>query len=228
MRPELVRIGTGRSPVVVIDDFSGDLEPILDIAEALAPFPFHAANYYPGLRRLIAEEDEDANAYIERTLEAAAPFIGGAFECDGFDLLEASFSMVTAGPDTLQPAQRAPHFDSTDPNYLAVLHYLNVEPGTGTAFYRQRSTGIERVTEANAAAFIGTAQRESAQLPPGSGYIQGSDAFFEQTHAIEARPDRMIIYQGYLLHSGIIPETMTLSGHPRAGRLTANIFVRAH
>jgi len=43
---------------------------------------------------------------------------------------------------------RIPNFDSTDPNYLALLHYLRVPPDTGTAFFRQRSTGIERLTEA--------------------------------------------------------------------------------
>lgn len=228
MKPELVRVGAGRSPVVVIDDFSGDLEPVLAAADGLAPYPFHAANYYPGLRRTIVEADVEANAYVERTLEAAAQFIAGAFDCDGFDLLEASFSIVTVDPDKLMPAQRAPHFDSTDPKYLAVLHYLNVAPGTGTAFYRQRSTGIETVTEANAATFIATAQREAAQLPAGSGYIHGSNAFYEQIHAIEAKADRMIIYQGCLLHSGIIPPDMARSANPREGRLTANLFVRAH
>ena len=61
-----------------------------------------------------------------------------------------------------------------------------------------------------------------------SGYIAGSDEFFEQIGAVEAVPDRLIIYQGSLLHSGIIPDDMTFSADPREGRLTANIFVRGH
>ena len=36
---------------------------------------------------------------------------------------------------------------STDQKYFALLHYLRVPQGTGTAFYRQRSTGIECVTD---------------------------------------------------------------------------------
>jgi hypothetical protein len=36
----------------------------------------------------------------------------------------------------------------------------------------------------------------------------------------------MIIFQGSLLHSGLIPPDMPLTGDPRQGRLTANIFVR--
>ena len=136
--------------------------------------------------------------------------------------------MVTTDPAKLSPEQRAPHFDTTDPKHLAVLHYLNVAPGTGTAFYRQRSTGIERLTDANLATFVRAAQAEAAALPADSGYILGSNEFFEQIAAVEAVPDRLIIYPGSLLHSGIIPKDLRLSADPREGRLTANMFVRGH
>jgi hypothetical protein len=84
------------------------------------------------------------------------------------------------------------------------------------------------VTEENLARFVGTARADAARLPPNSGYINGSNAFFEQIGAIEAVPDRLIIYQGILLHSGIIPPDMTFSDDPREGRLTANLFVRGY
>lgn len=229
MKPELRRVGSSQSPVVVIDNFSGEAEQAAAIADGLAPFPpINRDSYYPGVRRIIDRCDGDANAYVERLCERAAQFIAGAFDVDGFDLLEASFSMVTANPLELRDAQRAPHFDSTDQKYYAVLHYLRVPEGTGTAFYRQRSTGIERVTEANIARFVTTAEREAAMLPRDSGYIHGSDEFFEQIGAVEAVLDRVIIYQGSLLHSGIIPPGMGLSANPSEGRLTANIFVRGH
>jgi hypothetical protein len=35
------------------------------------------------------------------------------------------------------------------------------------------------------------------------------------------------MYQGGLLHSGIIPAGMSFGGDPRTGRLTANFFVKA-
>ena len=229
MRPELRRFGNSQSPVVVIDDFSGDHDGVATLADALAPFPRVAAgSYYPGLRRPIRESDVDAFAYVDRTCEQAAQFIAGAFAVDGFSLIEASFSMVTRRPTELSPPQRAPHFDSTDQKYLALLHYIRVPEGSGTAFFRQRSTGIERVTEENVSEFVGTAQGEIKRLPSDSGYIYGSNDFFEQIGAVEAVPDRLVIYQGSLLHSGIIPETMNFSADPRKGRLTANLFVRAH
>lgn len=228
MRPELRHIGIGKSPLVVIDGFSGAVGEVISMASALAPFPEMKANYYPGVRRLIAEADHPANAYVEQCCERMGQFLGGAFDVTGFDLLEASFSMVTTRPSDLSPSQRAPHFDTTDPKHYAVLHYLNVPEDSGTAFYRQRTTGIERVTEANIATFVTTAEREAAMLPDDAGYIQGSDDYFEQIGMVEAVPDRLIIYQGSLLHSGIIPPSMGFSTDPRQGRLTANIFVRGH
>ena len=228
MKPELRRIGRELNPVVVIDEFTGRLGDILKIAEALAPFPVLEQNSYPGLRRIIDPADVAANAYVERLCDAAAPFIGGAFGVDDFSLIEASFSMVTTVPSDLSLPQRAPHFDSTDPKYLALLHYLRVPDGTGTAFYRQRSTGIERVTDLNVSIFVPVAQVQATQLPEDAGYIAGSDQFFEQIGAVEAVPDRLIIYQGSLLHSGIIPPDMAFSTDPREGRLTANLFVRGH
>ena len=226
MKPQLLRFGESQSPVVVIDDFSGDAEVVARLADALAPFPAIDINFYPGVRRLITRDDAEADAYVERTCREAGQFIAGAFDIERFDLIEASFSMVTLQPHELRPVQRAPHFDSPDPQYYALLHYLRVPPGTGTAFYCQRSTGIEQVTEQNVATFVRTAEAIEALLPKDSGYIQGSNEFYEQIGAVEAVPDRMLIYQGSLLHSGIIPPDMPLNADPREGRLTANIFVR--
>ena len=225
MKPELRHVGNSHSPIVVIDQFSRALSEITDVAARLAPYPPHT-NYYPGVRRVITRADEAADAYASTVCERAGQFIAGAFEIDNFSLLEASFSLVTATPPELSPAQRAPHFDSTDQKHLALLHYLRVPPGSGTAFYRQRSTGIERVTEGNVDQFVSHARREAAMLPEDSGYISGSDQFFEQIGSIEGVPDRLIIYQGSLLHSGIIPPDMDFSDDPRTGRLTGNLFVR--
>jgi hypothetical protein len=225
VRPELRRFGNEQSPVVVIDRFSGRLNEILEIADALAPYPQLRGNYYPGLRRIFAPEDAAANTYAERLCEEASQFIAGAFDFEGFTLTEASFSIVTTRPADLSPPQRAPHFDSPDPSHLALLHYLRVPEGSGTAFYRQRSTGIERVAEANLTRFVTTARREASLLGPDSGYISGSDEYFEQIGSVEAVPDRLLIYQGSLLHSGIIPPAMPFNSRPSEGRLTANLFV---
>ena len=228
VKPELRRFGNSKSPVVVIDDFTGNAERVGSLADALSPFPDETDSYYPGVRRMIDEADEEAFAFVQETCRDAAQFIAGAFDIDRFELLRASFSMVTLEPHELKPIQRAPHFDSTDPSYLALLLYLRVPQATGTAFFRQRTTSIERVTDGNVPLLLRTFHAETASIGTNSGYINGSNSSYEQIGAIEAVPDRLIIYQGSLLHSGIIPPGMTFSADPREGRLTANIFVRGH
>ena len=58
------------------------------------------------------------------------------------------------------------------------------------------------------------------------GYVTGSNAEYEQIGLVEAVPDRLVIYQGALLHSGLIPPDMVFSDDPARGRLTANLFIR--
>ena len=226
MKPQLQRIGNSQSPVVIVDEFSGSAEAVARLADELAPFPLIEGNYYPGVRRVVTESDQAAYEYVFATCRGAAPFIGGAFEVNGFDLIEGSFSVVSMQPNELQAVQRAPHFDSTEQSLFAGLHYLRVPPNTGTAFFRHRATGIERITDANLDVYVSAARAESAQLPADSGYIAGSNEFYEQIAFVEAIPDRLVLYHGSLLHSGIIPEGMPLSADPREGRLTANFFLR--
>lgn len=224
MTPRLLRVGHSESPVVIVDDVVGDTAGIIDMAATLAPFPVVPGSYYPGVRRVLTAADGAAHGYATALLQAVAPFIGGAFDIDGFDWIEGSFSMVTTPPAALSPRQRAPHFDAADPGYIAVLHYLADMPGSGTAFYRQRATGIERVDASNRDAFVTAAQRDSDLL---AGYTNASNAAFEQIGVVEAKRDRVVIYQGCLLHSGIIPPDLPLSADPRIGRLTTNLFVQA-
>ena len=221
MKPSVRQFGTSRQPVLVIDNFSGDPRTIVEIAAALAPFPGSADTYYPGVRRHIRPTDTAAFAYAESVVEEAGPFLGDVFGFEWFDWIEASFSMITAAPDALIAGQRIPHFDSTDPGYLAILHYLS--DTEGTAFYRQRATGVEMVAPTNVDAVVEHARAAATQT---EGYFQGSDAHYEQIGLIEGVADRLILYRGALLHSGIIPPGAALSAEPGTGRLTANLFGR--
>jgi hypothetical protein len=222
MTPALRHVGTSRSPLVTVDAFVPHPTELIEVAAAMAPFPPDRATAYPGLRREVTPADAVAWEHVAHVLEAASPFIGGAFDVDRFDLLGASFSMVTAHADALSLAQRMPHFDSTDPGYLALLLYLR-DTG-GTAFYRQRSTSIETVTEDNRTAFLSVARLQSVGM---QGYISGSGPAFERIDAVEGHAGRLAIYQGRLLHSGIITADEDLSDDPHTGRLTLNLFIQA-
>ena len=220
-QPRLQRVGAGH-PVVIVDDASGQPDAVRALAAALAPFP-PAPNHYPGVRRIIDEGDGAAWDYAHALAAAAAPFIAGAFDCEAFDLLEASFSIVTTPPGALTPPQRAPHFDGTDPDLVAMVHYLADVPGSGTAFFRHRVTGIDQLTDANVDAYVDLARLEGMTT---TGYVQGSDRFYDMLFRADARLDRLLIYRGSMLHSGIIPPDMPLDPDPLKGRLTANYFLK--
>jgi hypothetical protein len=220
-KPRLQRVGEGH-PVVIIDDASGQPAAIRALAAALAPFP-PAQHHYPGVRRVIDERDGAAWDYVHALVKTVAPYIAGAFDCEAFDLVEASFSIVTTLPGALTPPQRAPHFDGTDPALIAMVHYLADVPGSGTAFFRHRATGIDQLTDANVDAYVDLARLEGMTT---TGYVQKSDRFYDMLFRADARLDRLLIYRGSLLHSGIIPPDIPLDPDPLKGRLTANYFLK--
>ena len=219
--PRLQRVGAGH-PLVIVDDASGQPDAVRALAAALAPFP-PAPNHYPGVRRIIDEGDGAAWDYAHALAAAAAPFIAGAFDCETFNLLEASFSIVTTPPGALAPPQRAPHFDGTDPDLVAMVHYLADVPDSGTAFFRHRVTGIDQLTDANVDAYVAIARLEGMTT---TGYVQGSSPHYDMLFRADARLDRLLIYRGSMLHSGIIPPDMPLDPDPLKGRLTANYFLK--
>lgn len=223
MQPQLLRLGDGAHPVVIVDGMTARADAVVDLAAAMAPLPRAQGSYYPGLRRVIDERDTEAFAYVRSLLNDAAQFIAGAFDIDRFDLVEASFSVVTTEPHALSPVQRAPHFDSTDPNHIAAIHYLRGTDASGTAFFRHRATGIERIDAANVERYVGAARGEAASR---HGYARGSDDHYEEIGRIDGIVDRLVLYRGGLLHSGVIPPDLPMSADPRTGRLTANYFLQ--
>lgn len=204
---------------MVLDGVGPTVSHIVKLAAALGPFPVAGVNY-PGLRRTLSAGDGAAYDYMVDLLETAAPYIGGAFDLDGFDLIEASFSLVTTPPEALTPVQRAPHFDTTESNVFAVLHYL--AETEGTAFFRHRASGVETVSPDNIDRFVAAARL----TPAPAGYIRASNAYWERIGMVEGRAGRLIAYPGRALHSGLIPPDFVPSADPRLGRLTSNIFIR--
>ena len=60
---------------------------------------------------------------------------------------------------------------------------------------------------------------------PAERYINASDDHFEMIAELEYRPNRLVMYPGNVLHSGLIDPDRDISADPRAGRLTANLFL---
>lgn len=221
VQPQRKLVGNDRTPLLIVDGIGPPPQDIVALADALAPFPPAGLNY-PGLRRMIMPADESAFAYVWALLDQAKPYLGGAFDLDGFDLTEASFSLVTTPPNALTPEQRAPHFDSVDPAIIAILHYIT--PCAGTAFYRHRPTAIECVSDTVVDEFVALARPAAERAP--ADYIHATTADYELIEHVDGVPGRLVAYPGNLLHSGIIPPGMSFSADPRKGRLTANLFIQ--
>ena len=135
------------------------------------------------------------------------------------------FSLVTLKPEQLQPLQRLPHMDNRGPWYFASVHYLNAGDHGGTGFFRHRPTGFERITNERYESFKEAENSHFASNgPPAEKYINESDDHFELVAAVGYKPNRMAIYPGNLLHSGLIKPDRDICDDPATGRLTANLF----
>jgi hypothetical protein len=134
------------------------------------------------------------------------------------------FGLATSPPESLSVLQRLPHFDTSNPRQVAVLHYLCDGAQGGTSFYRHRSTGYESIIEARQRLYYERLNAEvTAALPP-ARYLSGNDELYEETARVAAKFNRLAVYRSCALHSANI-ESGCLSRNPRQGRLTANIFL---
>ena len=212
-------VGHERQPVAVVDNFVENPDALRTAAAAAAFGP--AGRNYPGLRAALPP------GYIAEIAPLIADILARVFALSGgARVLDASFSLVTAAPDTLTLAQRLPHVDATAAGRIALLHYLSPGDADGTAFYRHRATGYESIDDARGPAYLARLQAEIAVAEPG-GYIASDTALFEQTAAVTARYNRALLYRSSVLHSGAITPGRALPADPLTGRLTITGFLAA-
>lgn len=215
-------MGSEHEPLLQVDDVLRAPDALIDFAAAEGRFAevYGPEGGFPGLRT------DAPLSYVEAVVRALDPVIRQAFALEGVKLgrAECSLSLVTLGPGELVPSQRVPHVDTTNGLQFAFLHYLCPAVFGGTAFYRHRRTGFEALTPERLDSYLAARAEEEARGVE-TGYIAGDTQHFEQIAAIEAEPNRLIVYRSRLLHSGQIPPGAPLSADPRRGRLTANTFL---
>lgn len=213
------RIGREGEPLVIIDNFTGQPERLRAMGLAAQYHP--AGVDYPGLRALADPSYLDLRRDLMMQVMARVFGLSRSITCE-----VAAFSLVTLAPEQLSPRQRIPHHDHSDAGRVAIMHYLDGPHSGGTAFYRHRRTGFEAITPAREAAYAAALAEDERQFgPPPAGYPHGDSDAFEQIAAVEAQPDRLALYRGRQLHSGIIPDPASLSDDPARGRLTVNMFL---
>ncbi|HEX8414106.1 MAG TPA: DUF6445 family protein [Sphingomicrobium sp.] len=216
----IVLVGAEQSPVLVVDNLVAD--PHALVAAASDAIYLKLGPLYPGVR---APAPEDYAEVLAATLN---PLIEQAFGCAIEPELElCAFSLVTTPPEALSVAQRIPHFDGVEADRLAFVHYLCPPERGGTAIYRHRSTGFERIDASRLQNYRAALERDMQSFgEPAAEYLNGNTEIFEQIASFEAAFNRLILYPGSLLHSGNIGGLCPLVEDARSGRLTMNGFAQ--
>ncbi len=210
-------VGQGRVPVLIVDDILDDAQAVADAARDLSYGPPGRAGY-PGLN---ADIDRGFAAALLTLLRPPLQSVfgvpaGASLACDGY------FGLVCTPENELTVRQGVPHVDTTQSRSLALLWYLCDETFGGTGFFRHRATGLELVTDDRRAVYEDALATELAGRAP--AYPRSDDPAFELIGQAEAKFNRLLVYPGNLLHSGLVVPGR-LSTDPMIGRLTANLFV---
>ena len=220
MQTRVDYVGHERAPVIVVDDIWPDAGGLFEHAASRADYGTSSL-YYPGLR-CAAPQD-----YAQAIVQSLSVLIRDALGIRGtLTITDSVISLVTTPPEKLVPFQRVPHYDSTDPNRVALLHYLCASGGT--SFYRHRSSGAEIVTAAAEDGYIRQVNAEvrAAGMPP-PAYVDGDTPLFERIARYDAAFNRALIYRGNMLHSVNVPPDFVPDTDPRTGRLSVNTFLLA-
>jgi len=215
-------IGNERAPVVVIEDVWATPGNLVDTAASRSDYSVRSL-YYPGVRS--PAPPEYARAITAQLTEVIRSTFGVMGE---LAITDSTFSLVATPPERLVAFQRVPHFDSTDPNRFALLHYLCGPEHGGTSFYRHRSSGIEVITDENREQFIKAVNAETKTIgAPPARFIDDDTEIFERIARYDCAFNRALIYRGRNLHSVNTPRDSTPIADPRRGRLTVNTFLLA-
>jgi hypothetical protein len=142
--------------------------------------------------------------------------------------MHCRLSMVTLPPAMLRPYQWLCHtdrfgLDASQSIQASVLYLFGDSSLGGTSFYAPaRSTEETVQLFGDTTALSNEAFTARYGIEP--GYIGASNAWFTRVGGVPARWNRLIFYDGAVLHSGDIPDPARLSTDPERGRLTFNGF----
>lgn len=207
----------------VVDDALAEPERFVEWAalhrEAFRPVDFNA---YPGCFLMMP-------APVEAALETFfTEHMRARFDARRLVQMHCRLSMVTLQPASLRPYQWLCHsdragLDRTQSIQASVLYLFKDEELGGTSFYEPARPADEiAALFADATTLSNAAFSARHGIEP--GYMHASNAYFTHIGGIRARWNRMIFYDGSLLHSGDIFAPERLSDDPERGRLTFNGF----
>lgn len=216
------QLGTSQSSLLIIDNALINAEAIRDYACEHGHFEAPVATQYPGLNSALPVNLMTPLAAALRPL--LTPAFGVPLQqpvtCHGY------FGLVTLPAEALSHVQVIPHVDLIGHQRLAALLYLCNAAQGGTAFYRHKRSGLERLTSENFDAYQTALDADIAEDDLPKTYVQDDHPCFERIGFADACFNRLVVYNSNLLHSGMVNPAL-LSSDPRAGRLTMNVFISA-
>lgn len=215
------KIGADQQELVRVDNYMQGANALKQDAIARNNFAV-ADSFYPGIRMAISD------TYIVALVKNFHGIIQDFFGLDLRKIKKAvsAYSIVTYAPDQLKLMQRIPHFDAPSRDSLAVIHYLCDAPDSGTSFYRHNATGYEYINKDR----IGNYEKsivERFQNPTDqpTHYICGDTEDYSEIASHSAVYNRLLMYRGSSLHSGIIRPGYNFDPSPETGRLTVTSFI---
>lgn len=218
---ECLKIGADQQELVRVDSYIQGVDKLKQDAIARNNFTV-ADSFYPGVRMSISD------AYIVALVRNFQTVIRDVFNLDLRTIKKAvaKYSIVTSRPEDLAPMQLIPHFDAPSRSSLAVIHYLCDAPDSGTAFYRHRETGHEYIDRQRLEQYEGSIKRQlqDPTVHP-SSYICGDTEAYSKIASCSTLYNRLLMYRGSSLHSGIIKPNYNFDPSPETGRLTITSFI---
>ncbi|WP_105171541.1 DUF6445 family protein [Pseudoalteromonas sp. T1lg24] len=203
--------------IIIIDNAFNDLDKIINYANNTAYFqpPGKDGTLYPGSR------DEMPAPYYE----AFTTLLGCVFPSSiKHQIARCWLSKITVKPDQLSPMQTMPHYDSLLNEDMAAVHYLSGNELGGTNFYRYRECENITLSQSDEPLIINMLKQHQASKS--TGYIEQSNEVFEKVHSVEAKPNRIVIYSGNILHSPSVTKYVDFDKKSPNSRTSINSFFK--
>ena len=207
----------------VVDDVLVHPERIREwAAEHHAKFRTVEFNYYPGV---FLHPPENVGI---RLTEFFNVHIRRRFDARRVRSMYCQLSLVTLPPHALRPIQWFCHRDASllapeESRQASILYLFKESALGGTSFYEPARSPVETALLFRDATAM-TPETFSQKYAIHWGYMGASNGYFNRVGGVAAKWNRMIFYDGHLMHSGDIPEPHRLSNDPLRGRLTLNGF----
>jgi len=216
-------IGQDKTPIIIIDNYIENLDDVVaDVVEKGQFKPDEITNY-PGNRLAMSKP------LVVGYLKPLMPVLYRVYKFPNHlqpGPKDNYFSLITKQPNEISAMQSWPHFDTTNPNLIAIIHYIDKNDHGGIAFFKHNKSRLERIDIDSKDYFYQCADDYFGLLNTNVfDYCSEQHSEFTCYKKIAYKPNRLIIFPGQLLHSTLVNIDTDINENPVSGRLTANMFV---